>query len=201
MEFLTTLTEFIFLNLLFLICCLPIVTIGAALSAMYSVCLQEARKEYGYKIRSFIKNFKLNFLPSTGLFVILFAVLAILLFNLEFWFHLNTIVGNVLFVVLLIPTFCFVVGFIYAFPLIARFQNNIRQTIKNSILLALMNRKATFLLLLTHILFILFAFFIPKSGIIILFVGFSFFIYLNSIILLKVFRPYEEADENPKMES
>ena len=44
-QFMNTLATFIGLNVLFLILCLPIITIGPALKALYTVTMQEARKD------------------------------------------------------------------------------------------------------------------------------------------------------------
>lgn len=50
--------DLIMLNVVFLICCLPIVTIGASLTALHYVTLKMARNEESYIIRSFFKSFK-----------------------------------------------------------------------------------------------------------------------------------------------
>ena len=51
----------IWLNLLWFLCCLPVVTIGAATTALYSVTLKYARDEEGYLTRSFFQAFRQNF--------------------------------------------------------------------------------------------------------------------------------------------
>ena len=53
--------DLIMLNVVFLICCLPIVTIGASLTALHYVTLKMTRNEESYIIRSFFKSFKQNF--------------------------------------------------------------------------------------------------------------------------------------------
>ena len=50
--------DLIMLNVVFLICCLPIVTIGASLTALHYVTLKMTRNEESYIIRSFFKSFK-----------------------------------------------------------------------------------------------------------------------------------------------
>ena len=59
-DFINTLCNFVVLNLVFLITCLPVITIGAALSSLYYVTLKEARGEYGYLIRTYLKEFMGN---------------------------------------------------------------------------------------------------------------------------------------------
>ena len=58
LDFINTLCNFVVLNLVFLISCLPVITIGTALSSLYYVTLREARGEYGYLVRTYIKEFR-----------------------------------------------------------------------------------------------------------------------------------------------
>lgn len=58
MDYLNTCVHFIALNIVFVICCLPILTIGPAITAPYQVTLREARGEHGYLLRYFFKSFK-----------------------------------------------------------------------------------------------------------------------------------------------
>ena len=60
LDFINTLCNFVVLNLVFLISCLPVITIGTALSSPYYVTLREARGEYGYLVRTYIKEFRKN---------------------------------------------------------------------------------------------------------------------------------------------
>ena len=69
-------------NLLWIICSIPIVTIGASTTAMYYVTLRLVRDEDGYTIRSFFKSFKDNFKQATAIWLIFLAVGLILGFDL-----------------------------------------------------------------------------------------------------------------------
>ena len=76
--------DLIMLNVVFLICCLPIVTIGASLTALHYVTLKMARNEESYIIRSFFKSFKQNFKQATiiNLIMLLFGGLLYLDLNI-----------------------------------------------------------------------------------------------------------------------
>lgn len=73
--------DFVFVNILFLICCIPIVTIGAARAAMCTVAAAWAEKEScggGTFLRAFRDNFKVSLGPwlimlGAGLFLALDA--------------------------------------------------------------------------------------------------------------------------------
>ena len=58
------------INFLWIICSIPIVTIGSSTTAMYYVTLKLARDEDGYTIQSFFKSFKENFKQATAIWLI-----------------------------------------------------------------------------------------------------------------------------------
>ena len=75
--------DLIMLNVVFLICCLPIVTIGASLTALHYVTLKMTRNEESYIIRSFFKSFKQNFKQSTLIWILMAAVAVFLYMEKE----------------------------------------------------------------------------------------------------------------------
>ena len=83
-QFMNSLTAFIGLNVIFLITCLPIFTIGPALTALYTVTLKEARKEGGYIFSTYFKAFKENFHQSAAAFLIQLVLALVFLFNAHF---------------------------------------------------------------------------------------------------------------------
>ena len=148
LDFINTLCNFVALNLVFLITCLPVITIGTALSSLYYVTLREARGEYGYLVRTYLREFKNNFKKGTIAFAILFLIGAILLFNIAFWFGTGTMPATILTGVLIAAMIGWFLIFTYTFPLIGRFENSTKQTLKNAFGLAMSNMKATFALII-----------------------------------------------------
>lgn len=71
MRFLGRLADLMILNLVTLLCCLPVVTIGASLTAMHYVLLKMVRNEESYIVRSFFKSFKENFKQATVIWLII----------------------------------------------------------------------------------------------------------------------------------
>ena len=90
LDFINTLCNFVALNLVFLITCLPVITIGTALSSLYYVTLREARGEYGYLVRTYLREFKNNFKKGTIAFAILFLIAAMIGWFLTFYIHVST---------------------------------------------------------------------------------------------------------------
>ena len=129
------------LNVLWLICCIPVFTIGASTTALYSVMLKLINKEEGPIARSFFRAFKENFKKATiAWLIVVGAIIAIsgeLLFAYVYDFKgfmasFYFILGIIELIIL-----CFVLPFL--FPLIAKFENSIWNTFKNSFLLAVSN--------------------------------------------------------------
>ena len=55
-RFLGKLADLMILNILFLLCSIPIFTIGASLTGVYYVCLKIKEQEEGYIVRNFFKS-------------------------------------------------------------------------------------------------------------------------------------------------
>lgn len=191
-QFINTLCEFILLNIVFLICCLPLFTTGASLSALYQVTIQEARGDHGYILKTFFHAFRENFKAATLAFLFYFLTGAILLFNLVFWNAIGTMAANVILLVLTLLSVLLVISFLYTFPLIARFQNHITETIKNSYRIALEHRLQTIALLIIQGIVILLCFTAAQTKLFMVIVGFAFIAYCNSFLFNKVLSKYED---------
>lgn len=74
MDALNTAFQFFILNVVFIITCLPVFTIGTALASLYYVIFKEIKGEYGYVVRSYLREFKRNFKNGTIAFLILFLL-------------------------------------------------------------------------------------------------------------------------------
>ncbi len=195
LDFINTLCNFIVLNLVFLITCLPVITIGTALSSLYYVTLREARGEYGYLVRPYLAEFRKNLKSGTAAFCVLFLVGAILLFNLAFWYSFGTVVTSVLAGLFIIALFLWLFVFTYTFPLIARFENTTTQTVKNAFQLMMTNVKPTIALALIYVTVITLCLFAKPMKLLMVLFGFAFIAYCQSFIFKKIFEPYEKAQE------
>lgn len=83
MSILNKIADMMILNILAIICCLPIFTAGASFTALHYVCLKIVRNEEGYIAKSFFKAFKENFKQATIIWMVL--LVAILLLVADFW--------------------------------------------------------------------------------------------------------------------
>ena len=80
---LNKLADLIWLNILTFICCIPIITVGASITALNYVALKMVRNEEGYVTRSFFKSFKQNFKQATIIWLIMLLVAAIIIGDVQ----------------------------------------------------------------------------------------------------------------------
>ena len=84
-RFFNKLTDLLVLNILFLVCSLPVFTLGASLTAMYTVNLKSVRYGDGYVLKRFFKGFKDNFRQATIAWLIILLAALLLFFDIRFW--------------------------------------------------------------------------------------------------------------------
>lgn len=195
--------DLIILNILFVVCSLPVVTIGASATAMYYVTLKMVKNEESYISRSFFKSFKQNFKQATLIWLVLLAAAVLLWFDFDIMEQAGTdgifkFVEIGLYFILLLWGMIFT----YVFPLLARFDNTVKNTFKNALKMAICHFPWTILLLaLTFVPM----FFTLNYGAVLmagLFVwptiGFTLTAFLNSKIFTRIFSRYipEEKEED-----
>ena len=147
MDLIKKFLQLIFLNCLWLICCIPVITIGGATCAAYAVALRLADDDEEVQtvrgiIARFFKAFKQDFLQ--GLLLSLFTgagvALGYFLFDRARDYGFNLIIIAALVVYALVV----LVVNLYAYPLVARYSNTFINTLRNSVALYAMNTKISF---------------------------------------------------------
>ena len=147
MDLIKKFLQLFFLNCLWLICCLPVITIGGATCAAYAVALRLADEDEEVQsvrgiIARFFKAFKQDFLK--GLLLSLFTgagvALGYFLFDRARDYGFNLIIIAALVVYALVV----LVVNLYAYPLVARYSNTFINILRNSVALYAMNTKISF---------------------------------------------------------
>jgi len=147
--------DLIFLNLLFILCSIPIITIGASFTALNYCCMKLIKEGDVSVRRMFFKAFKENFKQATVIWLGYLLVIGLLLLNLHF---LNTTHNSMSLIFRYLSLFlCAMINIItlYLFPCIAAFKNKTSALIKNAYIFAMGNMGTTVGLLLIWWLLIL----------------------------------------------
>ncbi len=195
---LSELTDLIILNVLFLITCLPIVTIGTATTSMYTYLIRCARGDERPLAKSYFKLFKENFKKTVGVWVLLLLALVVLVIDANITTGLSD--GLVLFfqVIVILGTFIIVSVWIYYMSWTGLFENTVRETFRNALLLTF--SKAPWSLLMVVIWLSPLVMFLIPDG---LGVSLTFFVllwptvaaWINARILLHIYQPFLKDDE------
>lgn len=130
-KFINRLLDVLFINLLWIICSLPIVTIGASTCAAFSITLKMVDDEEGYIGKTFFKAFKQNFKQGTLMWLITAPCIYVLYILWQMVIKSEDINAIVIIGVILLTAIAISIN-LYSYPLIARYENSLKKIIKNS---------------------------------------------------------------------
>ena len=189
--FMSRVWDLMVLNLLFLITSLPIVTIGAASTALYTVCFRFGTEREEGTVKSYFQAFRDNLKQSTALGLILAVFLGLSLFSLMFFYGAEGMIHSLYF----IPAFGLGLGilvFCMAFPLLSQFDNTLGATLKNSLILGIAYLPKVLVLAILHLLpfalFFLDLYVFMRIGFIFFLFHFAFTAYAGAKLLKKPFQ-------------
>lgn len=128
-KFISKLWDIVQLNFYWLLCCIPVVTAGASTVAACSVALKMAEDTEGYIGRSFFKAFRENIKGGSLLGILAMVAAYAVYLDFQFWNATESVVFLVMGMVAIVV---FTMGLLYAFPLMARYENTFLRTLKNS---------------------------------------------------------------------
>ena len=197
-QFLARLADLAVLSLLCMFCCIPVITVGPAFSAISKVTQGLLRDELmGGVVSGFFKAFKDNLKQAMVLWLGAAVVLAALFCDFVL---LKALVEGPLFTVLVVILFLLAVlvsaVLIYLFPLVARYENTLKEHIKNACILSILYLPRTVLLLLVHAAPLILALFLPDVLIYTLpfwvFLGCGVISYADSSVMKPIFDKLEE---------
>ncbi len=188
------------LNLLWAICSIPIVTIGAATTGLYYVMLKLARGEEGNVTKMFFRSFRENFKQATVLWLILLAVGLFLGADGYILYHLRLISAGpaavfwtILLAVVIAAAVFYTIILIYVFPLVASVENTNLAMLKNSFFIGAHYLFCTLLVFAIHfvVFFVTVRFFTPM-----MLLGEGLCAMLSSLAMYRVIDACTQAPED-----
>lgn len=195
-SFMDKMADVFFLGILWFLFSIPIVTVGAATTSLYQFTLKQADDEEGYVWRSFLKAFRGNFRQATALWLILLAAGVFL--GADLWacvqLKLPGAVRVLCFGVLLCVTFLYILTALYVFPILSRFDRNMKTILSHSFIMAIGNFYVSVTVLVIDLCFMALAYRIT-----ILFPVFvALAAFVNSYFFRHVFGRYRIEEEGAK---
>jgi len=185
--FLEKIADLLILNILWIICCLPIITIGASTTAMYYMTLKMVRNEETYIVKGFLSSFKLNFIQATKIWGFSLIFLCVLGFDIFFFYRGEGVLFRSVSIMLLILGLAFLFMLIYVFPLLAKFDNSTVATIKNAFLLAISQIPYSMLIIILIMLPYVIVYYVPYLAIFLILFGGSGTALVTAYIFNSIF--------------
>lgn len=197
MRFLERVFDLVVLNLLTLVLCIPIVTAGSAMTALYKT-LFDIRQQKGRTLITFWQTFRAEFRPALPLGLLAFVAIAAYGGYLYLLYAQLAAEAAWAWITVAAIGALFFFPMTFVFPLFAKFQNTIKKTIVNAFYMSIRHLPVTLLMLAMQAVWVFAIFLFPyQAAFLVLawfFFGISLPAYLGSGLFLKVFAHYAEME-------
>lgn len=157
MQLINKIVYSVYLNILWFICCIPIVTIGASTTALFYVTLKIAKNEEGSLSKAFFHSFKENLKQGTVIWLILLCLGIVLGIDGYVLYHLRfeNVFWTLCTAFLLIAIAAYAIVLMYIFPLLARFDNTVGAMFKNALFMGIRYLLCTILMAVIYFVMLL----------------------------------------------
>ncbi len=176
-----------FLNFLWVVFSLPIVTVGASTVALYTVMLKLKNGTEGKLFLDFWDAFRANFRQATMIWLLVAFSAAVFTTDILYFASMGGLFGTCCAMLFLGLDMALLFLAMYVFPMQAVFDNKISTTVKSSLFLSFRHLGWTMVLLFTHIAaFILVLLYWMVIG----WFAFGTAAFVNACIFDKIFKRY-----------
>lgn len=201
-RFMGFLGDLVCVNLLFLLTSVPVVTIGASVTAMNSVFFKLKEKRDNGLIKDYLRAFAENFGKSTVIWMLFLIFLAGCVLNFNAVFNTNIPQKKTIMIILGAVMFLVSTTVLYSLAMLARFENGLKDTVAKAFVISMMCFPYTvamalllgisFLISIESLLYLLYAFAFWFL------IGFGLIGYLCSMLFLRAFRRFTPEEEIPE---
>lgn len=181
------------LNLLWIICCIPVFTVGAASTAYYYAYNKAIRQKRSYASKEFFHGFKISFKQSTIVWLITLVLYVVTILDLMILHGLADSLSftKIVLAFILVLLILLTMWVVYVFPYMARFENNIKVIMKNCVLIMIANLPWSILLLVLFVITVGIFLLIPMIGML----APAVYLPFANMILERVFRKYMTPED------
>lgn len=131
-RFMNLLFDILYVGILWIVGCIPIITAGASTTAAYYAMAKCVRHKTGYIGREYLHSFKENFRQMLVLTVLFAGICGVLAIDLYYVWNVQSDMNNALFVILILVSFMAAGLTVYACPLLSRFHKKNTELIKTA---------------------------------------------------------------------
>ena len=135
LQFINKIVYSVYLNILWFICCIPVITIGASTTALFYVTLKISKNEEGSITKAFFHSLKENLRQGNVIWLFLLAFGIILGIDGYVLYHMRfeNVFWTLCTAVFCVAAAAYAIILMYIFPLLARFDNTIGAMFKNAL--------------------------------------------------------------------
>ena len=205
MQMLTRIGDMILLNVLFLLCSIPVITLGASLAAMHKMLQEIVYDIDSSTVKGFFRAFRANFKQATVVWLFVMLIIASLfcdyLLIITFFSGSMSVKWMLILLAVLAAVVCSVCA--YMMPMLVRYENKLRNHLNNAVILSVIKLPRTIGLLLLNFLPLIILILSPNVFIQTLvfwvFIGFAFTTYMETQLLKPVFDELEKGKDSVRL--
>lgn len=192
--------DYVCLNVLCVIFCLPVITAGAAMTAMYYVSMKLVRNEEPSVWKAFIKSFRENFYQATVIWLLALFVICFLLYDWYLLWNTQQIsMDSPICIALLVVSLLVVLSVSCVFPFLARFHVTTKAAIRNTFWFAVLHIPQLALVCVLNVLTYYIGFHYMEWFILIWVIGAGVTLYYASRMYVKEFAKLEPKREESEV--
>ncbi len=204
MRFLSKVADMMILNILFLITCIPIFTMGAAMTALHYVTLRMVSGEESTVSRDYFRSFRQNFRQATIIWVILMVFAILLTYDIHLVWNSEGYISTIMKILSVVAGIALIMILLYVFAIQAKFNNSVKGTIRNAMAVSLAAFPRTLSMFMLADASAALTFYTETTvrwGLLFwLTLGFSAITYFNSFLLKKTFSELISGDTSDESE-
>jgi len=188
--------DMLLVSIVYILLCIPIITIGPASTALYYVMVKVIRRERGYVFREFFRSFKLNFKKGAIVGILMLIVTVILVFDLVYAWQMagaQADKGSLLLGVFIGIAFLFICFSVYVFPILSRFDMTVKNLIMSAVFMSMRYIYFTVPIILIYAAAAVIIYYFPPF----LFLAPATTVLVNSFMIEKIFKKYMPKSEGP----
>ncbi len=198
-RFMNVACDILFTGLLWLLCCIPVVTIGASSTAAYYTISKVVRHRTGYVRKEFFRSFKANFKQSTQMGLVFTLCAAVIAVDIWYLWTNDNKLNSALFMIMLLISFIVMSLITYYFPLLSRFDKPNLEMMKLAGVVAFHYLPITIGIIVVFLIAVIGVYLMPWAILVIPGIYLYFLSYPMEHILKKLMPPVEEDSEEAQM--
>lgn len=199
----TGIFDIVFLNILFIISCIPVFTIGTAISSLYKVAKNIAEERGASISQMYWEAFKSNFKKSVLAWLLDLLIIVLLVFDIWYWLNFGQgLVKQAALIVSVVILYLVLMAGQWKYPIISMFENDVKATNGNSFFFAIRYLIPSFIMVSVTAFWIFITTYFEILWVLTILFGFSLPAFLKQFYIFKKLKVYAEPPkEDPRNES